>query len=142
MYSRLLLGPPSGSKGSSYTRIGASPCFIDDSKKSIPSSAGVLGVFAIVGDEPADEEGGVCLLLGIVKVGWGSGVTNFDLIFTVVILDGGNGGDERVEDGREGGRGSSSGGDRSYRMLWHPNGRIDDLDVITAHLSGYPGALG
>jgi len=58
---------------------------IDDSKKSIPSSAGVLGVFAIVGDEPVDEEGDVCLFLGIFKVGWGRGVTNFDLIFTAAI---------------------------------------------------------
>lgn len=99
-----MLGPPSGSSGSSYTRTGASPCFIDDSKKSIPSSAGVLGVFAIVGDEPADEEGGVCLFLGIVKVGWGSGMTNFDLVFAAVISGGRNGSDERVEDGRKGGK--------------------------------------
>ena len=90
-----MLGPPSGSNGNSYTRTGASPCFIDDSKKSIPSSAGVLGVFAIVGDEPA-EEWGVCSFLGIVKVGWGSGVTNFDLIFAAVISGGGNSGGERV----------------------------------------------
>lgn len=94
-----MLGPPSGSSGSSYTRTGASPCFIDDSKKSIPSSA---GVFAIVGDEPA-EEGGVCSFLGIVKVGWGSGVTNFDLIFAAVISGGGNSGGERVKDGKKGG---------------------------------------
>jgi len=59
--SRLLLGPPSGSNGSSYTRMGASLCLIADSKKSIPSSAGVLGVLEIVGDEPADVAGEVRL---------------------------------------------------------------------------------
>jgi hypothetical protein len=67
--SRLLLGPPSGSNGSSYTRMGASPCRIADSKKSTPSSAGVLGVFAIVGDEPADEGGDACLFLWMIRVG-------------------------------------------------------------------------
>ena len=102
-----MLGPPSGSNGSSYTRTGASPCFIDDSKKSIPSSA---GVFAIVGDDPADEEG----FLGIVKVGWGSGMTNFDLFFAAVISgDDGNSG-ERVEDGKKGGKLKV----RSYRKVW------------------------
>lgn len=89
-----MLGPPSGSNGSSYTLTGASPYFIDDSKKSIPSSAGVLGVFAIVGDEPADEEGGECLFLGMVTVGWPCGVTNFDFIFAAVISGGGRWGVE------------------------------------------------
>lgn len=37
--------------------MGASPCLIADSKKSIPSSAGVLGVLVIVGDELADVAG-------------------------------------------------------------------------------------
>jgi hypothetical protein len=114
-----LLGPPSGSNGSSYTLTGASPCFIDDSKKSIPSSAGVFGVFAIVGDAPADEEGGEWLLLGMVKVGWWPpGVTNFDFIFAAAISGGGNGGDGRVV-GRKKGRKFSDGAG-SYRMLWYP----------------------
>jgi hypothetical protein len=67
--SRLLLGPPSGSRGSSYTRMGASPYLIADSKKSIPSSAGVFGVLAMVGDEPADEVGVICLFLWVFMVG-------------------------------------------------------------------------
>jgi len=69
--SRLLLGPPSASSGSSYTRMGASPCLIADSKKSIPSSAGVLGVLALVGDEPADGagEGRSLLLVWMTMVG-------------------------------------------------------------------------
>lgn len=59
--SLLLLGPPSGSSGNSYTRTGASPCLIADSKKSTPSSAGVFGVLEIVGDDPADDGGEACL---------------------------------------------------------------------------------
>ena len=67
--SRLFPGPPSGSNGSSYTRTGGSPCLIADSKKSIPSSAGVLGVLVIVGDEPADEAGEIRLLFWVTMVG-------------------------------------------------------------------------
>ena len=67
--SRLFPGPPSGSNGSSYTQMGASPCLIADSKKSIPSSAGVLGVLVIVGDEPADEAGDIRLFLWVTMVG-------------------------------------------------------------------------
>lgn len=43
-----LLGPPSGSSWSSYTRIGSSPCLRPPSKKSMPSSAGVFGAEAAV----------------------------------------------------------------------------------------------
>lgn len=75
---------------------------IDDSKKSIPSSAGVLGVFAIVGDEPADEEGGECWFPGMVKVGWPCGVTNFDFIFAADISGGRKGDDGGVEGRRVG----------------------------------------
>lgn len=85
--SRLLLGPPSGSRGSSYTRTGASPCLISDSKKSIPSSAGVFGVLVIVGDEPADEAGEMCLFFWIVMVGWGNALATLeaaDLTFAAI----------------------------------------------------------
>jgi len=52
--SLFLLGPPSASKGNSYTLIGASPSCSSDSKKETPSSAGVLGVLAEVGDSPLE----------------------------------------------------------------------------------------
>jgi hypothetical protein len=48
-----LPGPPSASRGSSQTLIGASPCLISDSKKAMPSSAGVR---AVVGGEEAEPE--------------------------------------------------------------------------------------
>ena len=98
--SRLLLGPPSGSNGSSYTRMGASPCLIADSKKSIPSSAGVLGVLVIVGDEPADESGEMRLFFCVTMVGWLKALATLDeadLIFAVAIPWGGNGQEDEGE---------------------------------------------
>ena len=55
MHTSLFLpGPPSASKGNSYTLIGVSPSSSSDSKKATPSSAGVLGVLAVVGDSPLE----------------------------------------------------------------------------------------
>lgn len=49
-----LLGPPSGSNLSSYTAMGESPGRHSLWKKSMPSSAGVLGV-ADAGEESGEE---------------------------------------------------------------------------------------
>ena len=61
--------------------MGASPCLIADSKKSIPSSAGVLGVLAIVGDEPADVAGEMRLSFWMVvtMVGWAKALATLEV---------------------------------------------------------------
>jgi hypothetical protein len=70
--------------------MGASPCLIADSKKSIPSSAGVLGVLASVGDEPADVAGEMRLSfwMAVSMVGWAKALETLevaDLIFAGAI---------------------------------------------------------
>lgn len=75
---RSLWGPPSTSKQSSYTRMGASPECTVDWKNSIPSSAGVFGVTGdtgVVADEPPEEDFELdegcppCLFFGIIREG-------------------------------------------------------------------------
>ena len=78
--------------------MGASPCLIADSKKSIPSSAGVFGVLVLVGDEPADEPGVTCLLLWVFMVGRRNELATLevaDLIFGVAIPGDGDGGEDK-----------------------------------------------
>jgi hypothetical protein len=68
--------------------MGGSPCFIADSKKSIPSSAGVLGLLENVGDEPADEAGEMCLSFWMIMVGRVKALATLevaDLIFAAAI---------------------------------------------------------
>jgi hypothetical protein len=65
----------------------------------MPSSAGVFGVLAMVGDEPADEAGITCWVF---IVGCGNALATLevaDLIFAAAILRGGDGGEDEEGEG-------------------------------------------